>query len=223
MLKDEVKGENSCNPGSWWHSAGLDVSSSVPPHTTTAPCSCLVPPHTTTTTWPPPRPHLTVTHITRPSTRDHDGASLSPRPSIYDDDNDAASPLPSHVLTHLPPHATMTTVPPPRLALVHIARPSTCNHDGASPSCRPRPLCHTHTYGMCYPNIHTLRLSPTMSAHAYAHSESRPALPRLVPPHATMTTVPRPHLAPTSSVPPHATATAPRPSHPHRPSLHTRP
>ena len=41
-------------------------------------------------------------------------------------------PCPHHVLTHLPPHTTVKTVPYLHLALTHITRPSTCDHNSAS-------------------------------------------------------------------------------------------
>ena len=78
-------------------------------------------------------------------------------------------PCPHRILTHLPPHATTTTVPHPHLTLIHIAHSSTHNHKG-------KPLCHTCTYSMCHINFHTLQLSP-MSACVYACSESHPAPP----------------------------------------------
>ena len=169
-----------------------------------------------------PCPHLSLTHITHPSTCDHNGTSLSPHPPYTMTMTTRPPPRPHRILTHLPPHTTTTTtVPRPCLTLIHIAHPSTRNHNGALPLHHPHPLHHTHTYGICYSNIHTLRLSPTMSAHAYMHSKLRPAPPHLVPPHTTTTTVPHPCLAPTSSIPPHATATAPHPlTHIVHPSTH---
>ena len=70
----------------------------------------------------------------------------------------------------------MTTVPHPCLALT--IRPSTHDDDGASPSRRPHLPRHTHAYGKCHTNIHSLD-SP--SPRQFAHTRARARwLPRLL-------------------------------------------